>query len=109
VEGATVAFYSETATKPATGTTDSAGRFELTTIEPGDGAVAGEHSVTVSKTVTSGASSGTASMEEAMENPTGSAESQNELPAKYAKPGMSQISFTVSETDDNDFDVPLTD
>lgn len=109
VEGATVAFHGETATKLATGTTDSQGRFELTTNEPGDGAVAGKHTVSVSKTVTSGAASGTASMEEAMENPAGPAESKNELPAKYADPGMSQLSFTVSETETNDFDVPLTD
>ena len=39
VEGAVVAFHCNTASVPATGTTDASGRFTLTTLTPGDGAV----------------------------------------------------------------------
>jgi hypothetical protein len=40
----------------AYGNTDSEGRFQLTTYEPGDGAVAGEYRVTVSKKTVTGMS-----------------------------------------------------
>ena len=33
--------------RPASATTDAAGRFELSTLDPGDGAIPGEHRVTV--------------------------------------------------------------
>jgi hypothetical protein len=35
--------------RAATGTTDSSGRFKLTTLAPGDGAMAGSYTVTVAK------------------------------------------------------------
>lgn len=55
VEGATVVFVPATATnRAAVGTTDAAGRFTLTTKDPGDGAAPGPHLITVSKTKTSG-------------------------------------------------------
>jgi hypothetical protein len=54
VEGATVGFIPEGGGRPATGTTDASGAFTLTTFEPGDGAVVGKHSVTVSKVRGSG-------------------------------------------------------
>ncbi len=85
VEGAAVAFHSENATKLATGKTDAQGRFELATNEPGDGAVAGKHTVSVTKIVgEADGGSGEASMEDALENPQGPSESRNELPDKYA-------------------------
>jgi len=49
LEGATVKFMPEGEGRPATGTTDAEGRFTLTTFEKGDGAVVGDHVVTVSK------------------------------------------------------------
>lgn len=52
---ATVLFHPaggiSTARRAAAGVTDSAGRFTLTTLKPGDGAVAGPFFVTVHKTV----------------------------------------------------------
>lgn len=52
---ATVIFHPQagisTARRAAAGVTDSAGRFKLTTLKPGDGAVAGPFFVTVHKTM----------------------------------------------------------
>jgi hypothetical protein len=55
VEGATVSLMpkSDSApannSMPASGTTDSAGKFTLYTLKPGDGTIVGSYSVTVSK------------------------------------------------------------
>lgn len=49
VEGATVIFEPVGSTPAATGQTDAAGRFQLTTFDPNDGAVAGEYQVAVQK------------------------------------------------------------
>ncbi len=109
VEGAVVAFRGESATKIATGTTDSEGRFQLATYQPGDGAVPGKHTVTVSKTIEAGDTSVSLSMDEALENPQAQADSQNELPARYADPATSPIELTVSADDANDFTIELTE
>ena len=110
VEDAVVAFRGEAATKLATGRTDAEGRFELTTFEDGDGAVAGKHQVTVSKFVVEGpGTSGPVSMDEAAENPQPQAESRNFLPAKYADPARPLIELTVSEDGPNDFTIELSD
>lgn len=51
VAGATVVFVPATAaTRAAVGTTDAAGRFSLTTKDPGDGAAPGPYLITISKT-----------------------------------------------------------
>jgi hypothetical protein len=47
--GASVTFMAQGAPRAAVGKTDEAGNFQLTTFEPGDGAVPGTHSVTVKK------------------------------------------------------------
>ena len=49
LEGATVAFIPVGSGRPSTGTTDSEGKFTLQAFEEGDGAVIGNHAVTVSK------------------------------------------------------------
>ncbi|MBW3598219.1 MAG: DUF4198 domain-containing protein [Planctomycetes bacterium] len=112
VADAVVSFQGENATKLATGRTDAQGRFTLATYEPGDGAVPGKHQVTVTKmtTVGGGSTGGSATMEEAAaaaethEAP----QERNELPDKYAEPGLSQLEFTV-EPGQNDFKIELTD
>jgi hypothetical protein len=50
LEGATVTFIPVTNPVPAFGLTDAEGKFHLTTYEQGDGAVLGEHVVTITKT-----------------------------------------------------------
>ena len=49
VSGAAVVFTPDTG-QPATGTTDNAGQFELSTFQLGDGALPGKHRVTIAKT-----------------------------------------------------------
>ena len=49
VDGANVSLYTPGAARNASGMTDSAGRFTLTTFEPGDGAIPGEHKILVCK------------------------------------------------------------
>jgi hypothetical protein len=47
VGGATLTFLCVGAPRPAIGTTDEAGNYQLTTFQPNDGAIIGEHVVTV--------------------------------------------------------------
>jgi hypothetical protein len=49
IAGATVVFLCPGAPRPAVGTTDASGTYQLTTFEPNDGAVVGTHVVTVKK------------------------------------------------------------
>jgi hypothetical protein len=110
VEGAVVSFRGEQALKLATGTTDSQGRFRLTTSKKGDGAVAGRHHVIVSKFVVEGsADSGPVSMDQAAENPQPARPPRNELPEKYADPARPLLEFTVSPEGPNDFTIRLSD
>ena len=56
VEGATVTLFAESGQgRGAIGTTDAQGKFTLTTVSPGDGAMVGTYKVSVSKTVVEGA------------------------------------------------------
>ena len=50
VEGATITFVPAINPVPAYGITDAEGKFELTTYEQDDGAIVGEHFVTINKT-----------------------------------------------------------
>lgn len=59
LEGATVVFMGEGASQAASGKTDASGKYQLTTFEPNDGAVIGNHQVTITKSdasATAGAS-----------------------------------------------------
>ena len=47
LSSATVIFFPPAGQRPATGSTDSIGRFQLSTFQQGDGAVPGEHMVAV--------------------------------------------------------------
>ncbi len=51
VAGATVAFSPESGGKIASAKTDEDGHYELTTFEPYDGAIVGQHAVTIVKRV----------------------------------------------------------
>ncbi len=74
----------------ASGTTDAQGKFRLTTFENSDGAVLGEHKVTVSKAQANPAMTGnvedpSASYGAAMAAAaSGKIETKHELPPKYA-------------------------
>ena len=118
VEGATVSFSPEDkANRAATGLTDSDGRFELGTIQPGDGAMPGSYKVAISKT--SGAAAGPpASQEEAMKRAQEQMASgglgrrpapvKDELPAIYKNAQTSKLTATVTQDGDNEFEFKLS-
>ena len=67
----------------ATGRTDAEGRFKLTTYLPGDGAVVGDHIVTVNKQVAKG------------QDKQGYTQYESMVPAVYVNPAKSPLSATI--------------
>lgn len=102
VEGARVMFVPKGSGRPAEGQTDKAGRFELSTFAPRDGALPGEHTVTVTLVrAAAGASARTfaeGSEEAAMLAVSSGVEKPPEwiVPMKYSAPSSSGLSATVS-------------
>ena len=86
----------------ASGTTDAEGRFEMTTSEPGDGAIAGAHKVAINFVP-----------EQVPEMPgfPGSENNQKSpIPLKYADVNTSGLTATVdTDASANDFKFELTD
>lgn len=119
VEGATVTFASTSATRSASGETDASGKFSLQTFDTNDGAIAGEHVVTIVKVASAGQGEAMteANAKEMMAKNMGmvkdgkAAEIKPELvlPAKYADAKTSGEKRTVSATDTNDFKFDLTE
>jgi hypothetical protein len=121
VSGASVAFLGDGKSPPALGRTDAEGRFELTTSDPGDGAVPGVYKVTVSKIVASSKPStatGAASMEEMAKKaaergnrpaPPEETGPMSLLPEKYSQAASTDLSFEVKESGTNDFTIELKD
>ena len=98
VEGAQVMFTSAGA-RPATATTNAEGRFELTTFERGDGAVEGQHRVTITK-----------SERVPGEDPSNPyPRMRNLLPTKYANPRKSPLTATISADSETDLKFALGD
>ncbi len=106
VEGATILFVSVDGKKSATGKTDSSGRYTLTTVKSGDGAVAGQYKVAITKFDTGGG--GAVDMSDpnyAPPDPSKPAPvAKNLLPEKYASPDKSGLTATVKESSDNKID-----
>jgi hypothetical protein len=111
VEGATVVFGAASeGGRAATGVTDSAGKFTLTTFEQGDGAVPGSYTVAISKTETIGGMSAEeehAAMEAGEE--VEEAETIQHLPEKYLNGPTSGLTAEVTADGRNDFTFELTD
>jgi hypothetical protein len=99
VEGARVMFHSE-AGRPATGTTDAEGRFELMTFEPRDGAIPGQHKVTVTKRV---------EVDDPNQPDSPYKMVREMLPARYGNPERSGLTASVEPGGDNDFRFELTE
>lgn len=119
VAGANVAFLGTGPNTPsAMGKTDTNGVFELTTVDPGDGAAPGTYQVTVTKMVAakSAGSKGPMSMEDAAKRATPEGPPKEEeagggslLPEQYAKAATSNLSFVVEAGKKNDFPIELKD
>lgn len=115
VEGAEVVFRMEGTSRHATGTTGADGSYKLTTFEPADGAVPGEHSVTISKLkADQNVSSATADDPSAgygsgMDSAAtgGTVSGKDELPQKYSKPESSGLKRTVVNGESNEFNFDL--
>ena len=119
VEGANITFASATSPRSASGVTDASGKFALATFDTNDGAVAGEHTVTIVKVAAEGQSGEIteANAKEMMAKNVGAmssgktAELKPELvlPGKYADAKTSGEKRTVSAADTNDFKFDLTE
>lgn len=112
VPDAVVTFSKAGAPRKASGKTDAEGRFRLTTFNTNDGAVIGEHAVTVSKlkgppppalTVDTTGPEYTKAMEAAAKAPA----AETGLPEKYADPEKSGLKNTVTSEGPNDFKIEL--
>lgn len=87
--GAKVMFMPQAGGRPLEGTTDTAGKFRLTTNQPNDGAAAGEYVVTVTaRTIKYEAQAGTEHgfVEKAIW----------QAPERYSQPSQSGLKATVS-------------
>ena len=116
VVGAEVVFQNDLAPRAAVGTTDAEGKFQLQTYEDFDGAVPGDHVITITKAQANAAISGadaedpSAAYAEGMNAAMSgdmSAISKNELPEKYASPVSSGLNETVTEQGPNNFEFNL--
>jgi hypothetical protein len=116
VVGADVTFTLEGGNRSAFGRTDSKGAFRLTTHSPNDGAVAGKHTIMVTKAASSAASKTAAPVESKEYVPPGiddapPASSNNgpDLPAKYGSAATTTLFGVVDKGAPNNFDLELTD
>lgn len=117
VANANVSFHTDGAPRAAYAVTDSSGKFTLSMFGAKDGAMIGEHVVTVSiasETVASPTPSAPPSPEELAANQQkmmNSSKSQNEslLPEKYRSKTTTPLKFTVTAEGPNDFLLELTE
>ena len=103
VEGAAVLFSPDEG-RPASGTTNAQGEFELQTFAPGDGAVLGTHKVTVTLKNVSGVSADPDGL--SGEVAPGGMQVEWVVPEHYANPTTSGL--TVDVDDDLSLPVPLS-
>ncbi len=119
VAGAHVTFMKEGAPRAAIGLSDERGIYHLTTFDSNDGAIPGEHQVTVLKVKSNVVVSGDTSLNgdgyaKAMEAAHAAQKSGKpvvafELPAKYADPKTSGLKKTISDRGPNTIDLDLTE
>jgi hypothetical protein len=106
VAEATVIFEPVGSTPAATGKTDAAGRFQLTTFDASDGAVPGDYKVAVRKVqVTPGSRPADAPDDLAAPPP----DEKWLLPVKYGHTASSGLTATVKADAKNEFNFELTD
>lgn len=111
VPGAKVMFLGDGSAPPAVGVTNSSGEFTLSSLA-GTGAAAGKHAVVVVKNSEGSSATAALTMEEAAaaaQNPPSEGTETSLIPAKYASASTSDLSFEVSSTGSNHYDIELTD
>lgn len=95
VAGAAVMFMPLAGGRPAQGVTDAAGKFRLSTFEDNDGALVGNHQVTITKVEVTGMTA-TADGLSGLVDPSQIKETWI-IPQKYAQPDSSGLSATVAK------------
>lgn len=108
LEGATVVFspMDQGSGRAASGKTDATGKFTLSTLKPGDGALPGEYAVAVTKMETEGKP---LTDEEAREyynkyqKPPPAPTTKSAIPEKYSVAATSGLKATVKKGDKNEF------
>ena len=111
VEGAQVVFVAVGEGLGAVGTTDSSGRYSLTTFQAGDGALPGEYQVRITQFAGAVAENPGSDSDEDYVDP-GRDDAwvpENLLPAHYADPGTSGLTATVTEGDNSRINFVLTE
>jgi hypothetical protein len=111
VPGAKVMFLGDGTSPPAVGVTDDSGNFTLSSLA-GTGAVAGRHVVAIVKNTASEAPKIMMTMEEAAaaaQNPPKPPTESSLIPSKYTDASTSGLEYEVKTSDDNHFDIELTD
>jgi hypothetical protein len=120
IEGVMVQFLNKTSPRTAMGVTDASGQFKLTTYDTNDGAVVGDHIVTMTKQGSGGAMNAELpspavnpeewkkQYEEKMFKSRQQGPVPSQLPSKYGDPKTSGISRQVIEGDPNVFTFELT-
>ena len=105
IEGASVVFGPDGEGRAATGMTDANGRFQLTTLQPGDGALPGRYKVAVSKVEVENAMSAEEAKAWFQKNggPPPGGNIKNRLPEKYKDMQSSELSAEVTQGGKNDF------
>jgi hypothetical protein len=86
--------------RAANGMTDAEGRFELTTYEKGDGAVPGEHRVTITPSTDPPAEM---LGHNAFQRPTRKPPELLPIPKKYFEPSTTELTATVTPDEENTF------
>lgn len=121
VEKALVTFMTTASPRSAVGTTNANGEFKLTTINTDDGAMPGEHVITISKMPEPGANS--AALPQTPEDyakymsqqpggsrqPPGKSAADKSIPEKYGSPSTSGLKRTVVKGEPNHFEIDLTE
>jgi hypothetical protein len=120
VDDALVTFATEKSPRTAVGVTDAQGKFKLTTINTDDGAVPGDHAITIVKRGKPGASQPLPQTPEDYlkivekqgkgntQPPTIKTDDKS-IPAKYKDPSTSGLKRTVVEGEANDFTIDLSE
>jgi len=124
VAGALVAFSPKAqGVSAAFGTTDASGKFALTTVQPGDGAMVGSYAVTVTKTSAPAGGAGASTYDpnsqesidaayaefEASKEADVADEPEDLLPVKYKDANTSELEAEVTDGGENNFTFSLTD
>lgn len=122
VEAATVSFRPEGDARAASGRTDANGRFQLTTLNPGDGALPGSYKVSISKVEDTDPAHQITAEEmaemmsgdkQAPKGPTRPGQKTKNVgmkyhvPQKYMDPEKSGLTATVTADGDNNFTFEL--